>query len=610
MLTANQTIKHKETVPNDDRPAYLMGTPYTIALDTETTGLDWFDGDLPFIATVSDYDRDYLFDLSSEGDIEDLRLAVSRAGRVLFHNASFDIHMFAAAGVLPYSTWDGKEVHDTEILARLVVPSFDVPNYRLKSLADHFLGAGSSDEQKAIRAAMKSMGLIQREDQKEIPVAAYRDVWLAYPETMAKYAMTDTRYTYDLFHLLLLRLNEHTGRVYALERRVQPLIIAMERRGVALDPAKVALLSVQHQDQLVACMDKLRDWSGNPEFAANSMYDVRDLMEALGIELTETTDDGDIAVNKPALERAAKGATNPLVAEVVETLMEARTHEKFLGTYIQPMLGREYVHPSFRQVGAWTGRQSCTRPNMQNIPVRSGPEVREMFVPRDGHSFVVADYSSIELRLLAYYMNHNGLREIIEQGDPFLWLGEQVFGSPDPTTWPVARGPLKNGFYAMTYGAGGPKFAQTVGGGLTPEDGRDIIKRIKKVLSPNYYDLTRKIEGRVKSVGYVRTLGGRYNYVKWDRAYVGLNALIQGSAADVMKEAMVRASEAVSRWDGHVLLTVHDEIVVEVPTANATLALDDTIAAMNGVAEHFVPGGGLILKASGTVAHNSYAEGK
>lgn len=596
----------------DDRPEYLRTNEhgYTIALDTETTGLDWFDGDRPFIATVSDYDRDYLFDLSKAEDLPVLYDAILAADTVLFHNASFDIHMLAAAELIPYDVWTGKEVHDTEILARITVPSYDVPNYRLKTLADTFLGQGSSDEQKAIRECMKSMGLIVREDQKEIPFGAYYDVWQAYPEIMGKYAMADTRYTYDLFFLLYPRLNEHTTRVYELERRVQPIIIDMEARGVALDPAKVAELATKHTAELAECMDKLREWSGNPEFSPMSGRDTYDLMMVAGVELTETTDTGDFAVHKAALEKAARFSDDPRVTEIIDTLMEARVHDKFLGTYINPMVGRDTVHPSFRQVGAWTGRQSCTRPNMQNIPVRSGPEVREMFVPRPGHSFVVADYSSIELRLLAYYMNHDGLRAIIEQGDPFMWLGEQVFGSPDPESWPVARGPLKNGFYAMTYGAGGPKFAQTVGGGLTAEEGREIIKRIKKALSPNYYDLTRKIEGAVKSRGYVKTLAGRQNYVKWDRSYVGLNALIQGSAADVMKEAMVRVQDVASPFGGHVLLTVHDEVVVEVPAEHADDVLHHTLGAMASVDEYFVPTGGLILKASGTVAHKSYGQGK
>jgi DNA polymerase I-like protein with 3'-5' exonuclease and polymerase domains len=104
---------------------------------------------------------------------------------------------------------------------------------------------------------------------------------------------------------------------------------------------------------------------------------------------------------------------------VIAALQQYRTAGKFLSTYLNPMDERDVVHPSFWPVGAWTGRMSCTRPNLQNIPVRGegSGELREMFVPRPGHCFVVSDYDQIELRLLAHYLHSDSFKEKIERGD-------------------------------------------------------------------------------------------------------------------------------------------------------------------------------------------------
>ncbi len=586
-----------------------MSNPYVLAIDTETDGFDWFDGCRPFIITASDHASDLLFRCDDPAQIAEFRELALGADVWVFHNAKFDIHHLIASGVFTYDEVFAREVHDTEVLARLTLPQHDVPNFRLKTLGSIFVSADAKDDETELREKGKAMGLIQRVEQDFLPMGFHKDVWDAYPQVVEAYALKDTRLTYDLYHVLKPKLNESTSNVFKLECDVLPVLVRMEQRGTALDHAKVAALHTKHTTEYAEVFDKLVEWSGDPEFMPTSAECTRQLMEAQGVELTEHTQSGQLAVHKAALLKAARFSDNDLVPEIVDTLMEARSHAKFLSTYIEPMMGREAVHPDFRQVQAWTGRQSCARPNMQNIPVRSGPEVREMFVPRPGYSLVVADYSSIELRLLAYYMGHQGLWDVINSGDPFMWLGEQVFGDPDPANWPVPRQPLKNGFYAMTYGAGGPKFADTVGGGLTAEEGREIIKRIKATLNPNYKQLTDAITQRVRTRGYVKTLAGRHNYVPYDKAYVGLNALIQGSAADIMKYAMVQVHEYIQTIGGYILLTVHDEIVCEVPTDVADKALDEICARMRS-AQNLAAKGGLELKVAGTVCHGSYSEAK
>lgn len=238
--------------------------------------------------------------------------------------------------------------------------------------------------------------------------------------------------------------------------------------------------------------------------------------------------------------------------------------------------------------------------------------MRGVFVPRHGYVFVDADYSSIELRLLAYYSNSDQLWDVINNGDPFLWLGSQIYGTEDQDTWPVKRQSLKNGFYALMYGAGGPRLAQTIGGGMTPTEGKQLAKAMRLALGAPYATLQRRLKDTVMSRGYVTTLAGRTQWIARDKNYVALNSLIQGSAADIMKVGLTIAANALDVIGGYPLLVIHDEIVAEVPIEAArpadSLALLQTSMELAGMT--LVPSGKLVLKTSGVICPNSWEEAK
>ncbi|MCW0193375.1 MAG: DNA polymerase [Rhodococcus sp.] len=569
--------------------------PYVIALDTETTGLNWYDGDYPFLATISDYDRDFLYRL--DADREDLRRDILNADEIIFHNASFDIHMLVSSGVVTMEEILSKTIHDTDLLARCVLGADNGP-FGLKHLATELIDAEAASSEDAVKEAMVSMGLIKKVSQKKSPPGSYHKVWESYKDILEKYALKDTRYTYDLYYVLRDKANKDALTVYELERRAMPAIVKMEHRGVCVDCHKVTELSSRWNSEATAQLESLEAMNGYEEINFDSNEQVADFLARQGVSLTQLTDTGQIRVDKWALEKYKDD--HPAVA----TLLEYRTNTKFLSTYIDPLTDREEVHPNFWQIGARTGRMSCSNPNMQNIPVRSGPEVREIFVPREGHVFAVADYSSIELRLLDYYMADENFHRIIEDGDPFLWLGEQVYGTNDQSKWKVKRSPLKNGFYAFTYGAGGPKLATTIGGGMTPNEGRALAQRIKSALGPSYKALNNRIRKQIQDVGYLVTLGRRVQYVNPDKSYVGLNALIQGSAADIMKWGLANADEALAAIGGRPVLVVHDEIVAEVPSEKADEGLAALRAAMASATDK------VNLKVKGVICVNNYGEAK
>lgn len=201
-------------------------------------------------------------------------------------------------------------------------------------------------------------------------------------------------------------------------------------------------------------------------------------------------------------------------------------------------------------------------------------------------------------------MNHDELRGIIQNGDPFMWLGGQIYGNDQPNMWPVKRQALKNGFYAMTYGAGGAKLASTIGGGMTVDDGRKLARDMKSALGDSYYRLNSRLRSRVENGTAIKTVHRRAQHVAPDKSYVALNALIQGSAADVMKRAMVAADEALRPFGAYPVLVVHDELVVECPAEHAEAAkavLEEVMVAACPEEP---------MKVEGVICPNNYAEGK
>lgn len=559
------TVKHEKNDPSDDRPDYLKSNGYVIAVDTETTGFDWFAEDYPFYGTITDYDRDYGYNLEEKTTTREFVSAIKDADTLVFHNASFDIHMLAAdVEGLDLELLLAKDVHDTDLLSRIVLGN-EVGRFGLKSLATNYIDPLAGEYEKRVKECMVSMGLIRKADQKDSPPGSYYQVWKAYPEILEEYALKDTHYTYALFHLLLEKATEHDLAVYELERQVLPEIIRMEHRGIKTVPKRVSELLAKHRVLREQNEERLNELNGYEAVNPESSQEVYDFLKNHGIVLTDLTDKGEIRTDKNVLMRWQG-------IEPVDLILEHRGHNKLITTYLEPMENRPVVYPNFRQIGAWTGRMSGYRPNMQNIPARGGAEIRSMFVPREGHAFVVADFSSIELRLLAYYMNDEDLWSIINSGDPFEWMGERIYGTRDQSEWAVPRQNLKNGTYAIIYGAGGPKLAKTIGGGMSDDQGRALKRAITDSLGPRYYALQKRVRSAVESRGYVRTLAGRTQYVPAKKSYVGLNALIQGSAADIMKWALVKTGELLRPLEAYPLLTVHDEIVCEVPLTNVALA--------------------------------------
>ena len=564
----------------------------TIAFDTETHGLDWFDGETAFLASWADADSEYVADLSDPDEAQRFENALSAADTLVCHNLAFDVHQTRETTGVDVLR-NGATLHDTDLMARCVHPvgagSFGA--FRLKNLGKTLLRQDAQDAEEAIKEMGKSIGLKTMKQS-----GAYYDVWRAYPDVMEQYAKEDARLTYDLYSRMSGELNGYS-RAYELEMAVAPVLIRAEQRGVAIDQEAAQELLTEYgamEKQLHESL--LRDLNMDALDGEGSQEALLNALEELGVPLYRKTDTGKLKTDKFALQEFEDDF--PVLAD----LQEWRRVSKFLSTYIGPMVGREVVHTSFRQCEAWTGRMSSARPNLQNLPKAAGSEVRRPIVARPGHKLVVSDFDGIEARLLAWYMNDENYRRMFREGlDPHAWMAAQIHGG---TMEDFAKGgpnddkrsAAKNTLFAITYGAGAPRVADM--NKISKAEAKALISQIKNSL-PKYRKLMGRIRKKVTIQGSVNTLWGRRQVINKEKAYVGLNALIQGSAAEIMKQALVNVDKVVSEYGAQPLLVVHDEVVTEAPEECAKRVQEVQEQAMREAYELDPP-----LEVSGSITDN------
>jgi len=566
---------------------------YTIAFDTETKGLDWFDPEQQaFLLSWADEDGGHAYELGDTDAHQAFIEALARADRVICHNLAFDAHQLR-------ETWgvdildEDVELHDTDLMSRVVMPfgqRKDRGGHGLKNLGKILVDPSAADSEETMKELAEAAGI------KLKTTGGYYDFYRAYPRELTEYAIQDAVLTLQLFDKLYPMLDERSSVCYNLEMQVAPILIRAEQRGVALDGDAVDELYKQYTQEQRELRDELSKEFGD-ELILDGKGSEESLLEALqmiGVPLYRTTGTGKLSTSKFALQEFEDDF--PQIA----TLLEYRRVNKFLSTYIGPMRGRDVVHTSFRQCEAWTGRMSSARPNLQNLPKRAGREVRRPLVARPGYRLVACDFDGIEARLLAYYMNDERYKEFFRTGqDPHAWMASEIHGG-EPSDYAKGtagedrRNAAKNTLFAITYGAGGPRVADM--NKITVPEAKGLISKIKNSL-PQYRKLMGRIRKKVQYQGYVSTLMGRKQMIAKDKAYVGLNALIQGSAADVMKQAVVNIEEEFKGDDVHLLLVVHDEAVLECPIAGAEIVKDRACHAMQRAGDQIDPP----LVASGSV---------
>mgnify|MGYP003363869275 CR=1 FL=1 len=392
--------------------------------------------------------------------------------------------------------------------------------------------------------------------------------WAAiYP---ALYRVIDDKISQNTQHKLL----------HEIELPLAKVLAQMEELGFAVDKAGIAEYGEIMQNKIDRLQDLVYEEVGY-QFNLNSP---KQLGEALFIKL-----------GLPAGKKTKTGySTNAEVLEklryehpVVELILEYRTLAKIKSTYCDGLLkvveedGR--IHSSFNQTETRTGRISSTEPNLQNIPVRTdvGRELRKFFVAKEGCVLVDADYSQIELRVLAHVANDSGMIEAFKENDDIHRnTAAQVFHMPREMVTPLMRSRAKAVNFGIIYGIGAFSLAKNIG--VTRKEAEEYIKTYLDHFSGVRNYMTNVVE-HAKETGYVETLFGRRRYLpelsssnfnlRSFGERVAMNMPIQGTAADIIKIAMIRVVHRLEKEGlrARLILQVHDELIVEAPEEEAPL---------------------------------------
>jgi DNA polymerase-1 len=385
-----------------------------------------------------------------------------------------------------------------------------------------------------------------------------------------------------------------------IEMPVSTILERVERNGVLIDAALLATQSRELAERMLALEREAYELAGQP-FNLGSPKQIGEILFGrLGLPVKKKTASGAPSTDEDVLQELA--ADYPLPAK----LLEHRSLSKLKGTYtdklplmVNPSTGR--VHTNYAQAVAVTGRLSSNDPNLQNIPIRTpeGRRVREAFIAPAGHKIISADYSQIELRIMAHISGDPGLTKAFAEGmDVHRATASEVFGIAPDTVTSEQRRYAKTINFGLIYGMGAFGLAQSLG--IDQKAARNYIDRYFDRFAgvKRYMDETK---ARAAELGYVETLFGRRIYLPEIRGGNGprrsgaerqaINAPMQGTAADLIKLAMIAVQGALDTEQRatRMVMQVHDELVLEVPEAELDWAKEAVPRLMAGVATFSVP---------------------
>jgi len=383
-----------------------------------------------------------------------------------------------------------------------------------------------------------------------------------------------------------------------IELPLAPLLYRMERAGICLDTEVLAQLSQHLGQELEKLTNKICELAGR-EFNINSPKQVGECFEALNIISGRKTSTGRVSTSKAVLEELA------LTHELPRLIIEYRELEKLKSVYTDALPhqvaadGR--IHGQLNQTVAATGRLSASDPNLQNIPIRTelGRRIRRAFVAEPGNKLISADYSQLELRLLAHITRDEVMLDAFQKGDDIHnRTSRLVFGAKSDAELKEARRFSKIVNFAIAYAIEPWGLSQRVG--ISRQEARKVIDDYYTTYKGvrRYMD---EIPVQAREHGYVRSLYGRIRplagindrnaNIRKAAEREAINMPIQGTASDIVKIAMLRADEAFRRekLDARMLMQVHDELLVECPAEAAERVTQTLKREMENAVELDVP---------------------
>ena len=561
------------------------------AIDTETTSLNVMQAELVGISLAVRADEACYIPLShkvdmlsQEGDQLDKSYVLEALRPYLEddtytkigQNIKYDMHIFYNEGILL------KGVEDTMLMSACL--DGGLHGHGMDDLAERHLGhtcisfkeiAGTGKKQKTF---------------DEISIAE-----------ATPYAAEDADITLQLYHIFKKRIEsegyEAVHKLYqTVEKPLIEVLMKMEHLGVVVDKDALQELSKTFQQRIQSHEKRIFELAG-AEFNVNSPKQLGEILfDKLGIE----TKGKKRSTNAEVLNKLAD--EYEICAEVVKyrALMKLKgTYTDALVGQINPKTGR--VHTSYHQMGAATGRFSSSDPNLQNIPSRTedGRKIRHCFVAKAGHTIMCADYSQIELRLLAHMSGSEGLTKAFVDGeDIHRYTAAQIFGISLTDVEPQQRSAAKAINFGLVYGMGKVSLAKQIG--VSQKEAAEYIENYFE----RYAGVRRFLEGYKEMAhekGYIETIFGRRVHfpnieakqpmLRAGAERAAINAPLQGSNADIIKKAMLEMEPALQKAGlaAKMLMQVHDELVFEVPENEVEDTEKLVKNVMEGVVELTVP---------------------
>lgn len=485
-------------------------------------------------------------------------------GKVICHDWKSTAHALEDYGISVDCAFD------TALAAYVLNPSQS--DYPVSKLATNFLGTSVDDADAAACAeAMWSLkSVLEKELEDQEMLSLYRDI----------------------------------------ELPLVPVLYAMEKRGVAVDKNLLLRFGEMLSERIGDCEQLIFSYSGEP-FNINSTRQLGELLfDKLGLPPVKKTKIG-YSTNADVLEKLKN--KHP----IIPAIMDYRMLTKLKSTYADGLLkqldedGR--VRTTFQNLVTATGRLSSTDPNLQNIPVRTdlGAEIRKMFVPKAGCVFVDADYSQIELRVLAHIAQDKAMQDAFLSGlDVHTATAAQVFGVAPESVTPLQRRHAKAVNFGIVYGISEFSLAEDIG--VSRYEAREYIDSYLAGY-PGVKKYMKQVVADARERGYTQTLYGRRRYIpelkssnfniRQGAERMALNTPIQGTAADLIKLAMIRVENALreSYPQAQLLLQVHDELIVECPEEIAPEVAALVSREMENIARLDVP-----LKAEAKIGKSWY----
>ena len=585
--------RHYETILTDAALAVWLEkivSASLVSIDTETTGLDPMSARLVGISlSVEAGHAAYIpvgHNYAGAPDQLPLERVLSQLRawlqdplrRKLGQNLKYDKHIFANHGIL----LAGIE-HDT-LLQSYVLESH--LSHDMDSLADRHLGVKTISYDEVTGKGANRIGFEQ--------VAI---------ERASEYAAEDADITLQLHQTLFPRV-ESDGKLLQVYRDIEipvsDVLFTMERNGVLLDTGLLDVQSGELGAKMMALEQQVYQQAGQP-FNLNSPKQLQEILfERQGLPVKKKTPGGQPSTDEDVLQELALDHPLP------KLILEYRSLSKLKSTYtdklprmVNAQTGR--VHTNYAQAVAITGRLSSNDPNLQNIPVRSaeGRRIREAFIAAPGAVIVSADYSQIELRIMAHLSGDPGLLRAFAAGeDVHRHTAAEIFGVESASVTGEQRRYAKVINFGLIYGMSAFGLASQLG--IERAAAQQYMERYF-LRYPGVKDYMERTRESARSLGYVETVFGRRLYLPEIRGGSGprrqgaeraaINAPMQGTAADLIKLAMI----AVQAWisdsgiASRLIMQVHDELVLEVPDSEVESVTTELPRLMNGVAKLDVP---------------------